>query len=175
MAIKAVISELNRIKSEGIISAYAIGGAVAALRYIELGLTEDVDVFVVFAGPHSAALNALTPVWTDLKSHGARQDGPYLIIGDWPVQLLCFDAPLYQDAIANSLAQDFDGVVGWVMAPEYLAAIALETGRAKDHLRLLEFVQRGAVDPTSLQTIIVRFNLQAKWANFQSKFLTPDA
>ena len=37
------------------------------------------------------------------------------------------------------------------MFPEHLVAIALGTGRAKDHNRILQFVEQGAVNRKKLQ------------------------
>jgi hypothetical protein len=37
------------------------------------------------------------------------------------------------------------------MSPKHLAAIALQTGRAKNHIRLLQFLEHGAVDRKKLQ------------------------
>lgn len=174
MPIQHVVSELNRIQSMGLISRYAIGGAVAAQAYVEVSSTEDVDVFVIFAGPEANSLAPLAPIWADLIAHGAGADGMYLVIGDWPVQLLPPGTPLYEEAILAAQQKDFGGVVGWIMEPEHLAAIALATGRGKDYQRVEEFVTRGAVDMDRLKALITRHDLQARWTSFKSKFLTPD-
>lgn len=175
MAIQDVISELNRIESAGLIAAYAIGGAIAAQAYIETSSTSDVDVFVVFAGEGAQSLAPLGPIWADLIAHGAKAEGEYLVIGDWPVQFLPPGTPLYDDAIKNAQPKDFGGVEGRIMSAEYLAAIALATRRAKDYVRVDEFIRRGKVSRDVLMKLIAQFGLEAEWKSFETRFLAPDA
>ena len=44
---KRTIEVLNELEKEGVISRYAIGGAMGAIFYTEPFLTFDLDVFVV--------------------------------------------------------------------------------------------------------------------------------
>jgi len=46
MRIREVIETINKMKADGIIDRYAIGGAVGAMFYLEPFSTLDVDVFV---------------------------------------------------------------------------------------------------------------------------------
>ena len=57
------------------------------------------------------------------------------------------------------------------MTAEHLAAIALRTGRPKDHNRILQFIEQGAIDEKTLQVIIERHNLTEKWKQFERRFL----
>ena len=172
MPIPDVISELNRIRSAGLIADYAIGGAVAAQAYIETSATADVDVFVVFSGKAAQSLAPLVHLWADLIAHGAREEAEYLVIGDWPVQFLPPGTPLYDDAIRNARTSDFGGQVARIMGPEHLAAIALATGRGKDYTRVEEFIRRGKVDMPALMALIEQHGLQAKWKIFETRYLT---
>ena len=170
MSIQEVISELNRIQSEGLISAYAVGGAVAAVAYIETGSTEDIDVFVIFAGEQAKTLAPLILVWANLQLHGAIPQGERLVIGDWPVQFLPPGTPLYDEAIAGSQFLDFGGVEGRIMTAVHLAAIALATGRSKDYARVDEFIRRGKIDMDELMTLIARHGLDERWKTFQLRY-----
>lgn len=172
MPIRDVISELNRVRSAGLISDYAIGGAVAAELYIEAGSTVDVDVFVVFGSEPTHPLAPLGPVWADLVAHGAKVEAEYLVITDWPVQLLPPGTPLYDDAIRNARSVPIGDQSGRFMTPEHLAAIALATGRKKDFARVEEFITRGALDVKELETLIQRFGLTQAWSDFQAKYLS---
>lgn len=173
--IQDVISELNRIKTAGLISDYAIGGAVAAQAYIETSSTEDIDVFVVLGGTGAHPLNPLAPIWADLVAHGAKVDGMYLVIGGWPVQLLPDGTPIYDDAINAAVDKDFGGVVGRIMRPEFLAGLALFAGRNKDYLRVEEFIRREKVDVKALMLLVERYGLQSSWKTFETKFLGSNA
>jgi hypothetical protein len=176
MPIHDVISELNRLQSQGLISDYAIGGAVAANAYIEPADTEDLDVFVVVSLDESNSLDPLTNVNADLVAHGATWHGMYLVIGGWPVQLLLPGSDLYEDAIAHGRASVFaDGLSAKIMGPEHLVAIALATGRLKDYVRVVEFLRRGVVDRAHLEDLVKKYGLTQQWLNFESRFLDDDA
>jgi hypothetical protein len=174
MAIQVVISELNRIQAAGLIAAYAIGGAVAAQAYIETSSTSDVDVFIVFAGEGAHSLAPLGAIWADLIANGAMAEGEHLVIGDWPVQFLPPGTPLYDEAIKHAQLKDFGGVQGRIMGPEYLAAIALATGRSKDFVRVEEFIRRNKVDMDLLAKMIREFGLETEWKTFSTRFLAPN-
>jgi hypothetical protein len=66
---------------------------------------------------------------------------------------------------------DLDGVPTRVMTAEHLTAIALETGRGKDHARILQFVESGTLDADRLDGILKRHGLIEKWERFEDKFL----
>jgi hypothetical protein len=66
---------------------------------------------------------------------------------------------------------DVEGTPARVFTAEHLAAIALQTGRAKDKARLLQFVEAGALDATRFQAILVRHNLGHAWQKFERQFL----
>lgn len=172
MSIQAVISELNRIKSAGLIADYAIGGAVAAQAYIESSATVDIDVFIAIQDSGGPLIANLGPIWNDLVAHGAKEEGEYLVIGDWPVQLLPHNiSPLYEDAVQHARTEQIGNQEARIMGPESLAAIALATGRSKDFVRLEEFIRRKKVDMSVLKELIERFGLRAQWKSFEMKFL----
>lgn len=171
MAIEEVVIALNRLESDGLIASYAIGGAVAAQAYIAPMSTEDVDVFVVFSGDSANSLSPLQPIYANLIPRGAKISGPYLEIGGWPVQFLPAGAPLYTAAISDARSLPFGDVSARVMGPEYLAAIALQTGRGKDHLRLLEFINTGVLDESVFRNLVAHYGLSQKWSIFQAKFM----
>jgi hypothetical protein len=58
-----------------------------------------------------------------------------------------------------------------VFTAEYLAAVALQTSRAKDKARLLQFFETGALDRNKFETIVERHRLTEKWRQFQQQFL----
>jgi hypothetical protein len=73
--------------------------------------------------------------------------------------------------VAESVAASVEGVTTWVMSAEHLVAIALRTGRAKDHIRILQFVEQKAVDRGKLQSVLERHGLTLKWLQFEKKYL----
>jgi hypothetical protein len=76
------------------------------------------------------------------------------VIG-WPVQFLPAESPLLKEAVEQAVTVDFEGVPTRVMTAEHLAAIALQTGWAKDFTRLLAFVESGTLAADNLTEILV--------------------
>ena len=54
---------------------------------------------------------------------------------------------------------------------EHLAGMALETGRAKDKARLLQFVEAGVLDAKRFKEILARHSLVDRWQQFEQQFL----
>lgn len=57
------------------------------------------------------------------------------------------------------------------MTAEHLTAIALQTGRAKDAARILQFIESGTLDADKLDDILERHGLLLKWEQFGKKFV----
>ena len=58
-----------------------------------------------------------------------------------------------------------------VFTAEHLAAIALQTGRAKDKARVVQFVEAGALDADRLESILSRHHLSEAWSRFERQFM----
>ena len=65
---------------------------------------------------------------------------------------------------------DVDGEATRVFTAEHLAAIALEFGRTKDKLRLLQFLEIGGLDRPRFDAIILEHGLTEKWNQFLLQF-----
>jgi len=159
------------MQADGVIDRYAIGGAVAATFYLEPAATEDVDVFVELNPPPGQLLVSLDPIYRYLEARGYRFDPKgYPIISDWPVQFLPADDPLLKEALDRSVEKDVDGVPVRVFTAEHLAAVALKTGRPKDKLRLIQFLEARALDESRLSEILKCHNLLDRWIGFRRQF-----
>jgi hypothetical protein len=172
MRIQEVIITINHMLSDGIIERYAIGGAVGATFYLEPVSTLDVDIFVSFASSPGSLLLSPAPIFDYLKSRGCSMEGEYVVIGGWPVQFLPPTGPLGEEALSQAVKVDVGGIPACVFTAEHLAAIALQTGRAKDKARLLLFIESAALDNGRFQDIIVRHGLQSAWQRFERQFLS---
>lgn len=159
------------MQADGIIGRYAIGGAVGATFYLEPAATVDLDVFVTLPTVCGGLLLSLSPIYDYLKSRGGKVEDEYIVIGGWPVQFLPPSGDLEEEAVAEAVATEVEGVRTWVMSAEHLVAIALQAGRAKDHNRILQFVEQGAVNREKLQNILDRCGLALKWSQFERKYL----
>lgn len=171
MSIREVIAVVNQMEADGVIDRYAIGGAVGATFYLEPVATLDVDVFVAFHPEPGQLLASPKPIFDYLAARGCSMKGEYVMIAGWPVQFLPPTGPLVEEALAEATVADVEGVPARVFRAEHLAAIALQTGRAKDKARLLQFIEEGALDKIRFQNIVQRHDLVDAWAKFERQFL----
>lgn len=159
-----VLSELAEALKEGVLDRYAIGGAVGATFYIEPAATEDVDIFVAMVPKPGAILVTLEPLYSYFKARGATVEGERLVIGGWLVQLLPPPTELVAEALDQAKPMEVEGVEVSVFTQEHLAAIALQTNRPKDRLRLQQFLESGTLDRQALDRLIERFGLAERWS-----------
>jgi hypothetical protein len=164
---------LNELERAGIIGRYAIGGAVAATRYIEPIPTYDLDIFVVLPVSSSGRI-LLTPIYTYLTQRGYTPQGECILIEGWPVRFLPVYNALTEEALANAVAVEFGSTITRVLSVEYLAAIMLETGRPKDYARLIQFFESDVLNLSLLEDIIAKHDLSARWDRFRSRFWDDD-
>ncbi len=143
MNIQEVIKTINQMQADGVIERYAIGGAVGATFYLEPVATLDVDIFVTFKSEAGSLLVSPQPIFGYLKAHGCSMQGEYIIIANWPVQFFPPTSPLAEDALTQAVEINVADTPARVFSAEHLAAIALQTGRAKDKSRLLQFIEEG--------------------------------
>lgn len=151
-----VIEEMTRL---GIIKAYAIGGGIAATYYIEPVLTYDLDIFFI---PPREGLDELAPVYEFARGRGYAEQAEALIIEGFPVQFIPAYNHLVREAVAEATTLTYRGVKAKVVKAEYLAAIALQTGRAKDRERVVRLLDSDAVDRALLAGILERHGLAEK-------------
>lgn len=172
MRLREVIEVLNQMQTDGVIDRYAIGGAVGATFYLEPVATLDVDVFVAFHSEPGHLLVSPQPILDYLKARGGTIEGEYIVVGGWPVQFLPPTGPLAEEALAQAVETDVEGTTARVFTAEHLAAVALQTGRAKDKTRLLQFIESGALDAARFESILGRHGLAEEWQKFQRQFLS---
>jgi len=157
---------LNELAERKLVESYAIGGAMAAFFYAEAVVTEDLDAFVLIAIP-AGTLLTLTPVYDYLKSRGAVEQREHLILAGTLVQLIpAYDA-LTEEAVRQAVERTIGQTSTKVMTAEHLIAIALKTGRAKDHARIALLLDEADVDPARLTDILTRHTLMERWTGFR--------
>lgn len=171
MKIQEVITTINQMQADGVIDQYAIGGAVGATFYLEPVATLDVDIFITFQPDPGSLIVSPKPIFDYLKTRGCTMEGEYIVIGGWPVQFLPPTGPLVEEALAQAVEIDVEGTPARVFTAEHLAAIALQTGRAKDKARLLQFIESAALDAGRFQAILARHGLVDAWQKFERQFL----
>lgn len=168
---KATLELINQMQGAGIVGNYAIGGAVGATFYLAPAATIDLDVFVTLPSTRHGALVTLSPIYEFLKGRGGKVQDEYMILDNWPVQFLLPANALEEEAVDQAIAIEVDAASTRVMSAEHLVAIALNTGRAKDYSRILQFLEQNAVDRAKLNRVLQRHGLSSKWKQFEQRFL----
>lgn len=153
---------LNKMVKDGVIEQYAIGGAVAAIFYIEPVNTNDLDIFFHVQDP-SAGLDILAPLYEYLAGLGYKEQEETIDIEGWPVQFLPVFNPLLEEAVDQAREVRFHRTKARVMQAEHLVAIMLQTGRLKDQARIALFMEHEVVDQDRLAEILARHGLMKKW------------
>jgi len=160
---------LNDMVDAGVISDYAVFGAVAQMRYTEAVATMDADVLVSL--PADAGLDILKPVYEFCANRGFTPEGEAIRVGDWPVQFIPTFSALTEEALKTAEAGEIEGLPLRVVCADYLAVIALSTGRAKDFARILALIEAGSVEMESVARLAADHGLQSEWSGFREKFL----
>ena len=162
---KKTLSVLNDLKKEGFIDAYAIGGGIAAIFYIEPVLTYDLDVFILL--PDEKDMQPLAAVYQYLKMKGYRPKQEQIVIEGIPVQFLPVCDELLREAVTEARVIDYQGTTTRVMTVEHLLAIMLQTGRPKDRERFFKVMEEARIDQSKLSRILDRFVLREKFQQWQ--------
>ncbi len=161
---KKTLQVLNHLIEGGVISDYAIGGAMGATFYLEPVMTIDLDIFIISLDKFD--LLPLQPIYSALRGKGYLPDEhekECINIEGTPVQFLPAYNELLEEACNSAQITDYEGTRTKVISAEHLVAISLQTGRAKDRLRVLSFRDAGILNEKKMDDILFRYRLKEKW------------
>lgn len=162
---RRTLEVLNSLERDGLFRRYALGGAIAALFYMDPFETEDLDVFVTLPGD-AHPLSPLAAVYEELRKRGYIEEGPYIEIEGVPVQLLPAYNPLIEEAVTEARVAEYDTTPTRVPTAEHLAAIMIQTGRAKDRARFEDLREQVSLDQDLLEEIVERHGLAEKYRSW---------
>lgn len=166
---KDALRVLNELKEKGLIKDYAIGGAIAALRWTEPFFTQDLDVFIILEPEaDEREIIVLTPIYEYLRSQGYVGKGHWIIIEGVPVDLFPAD-PLEREAIEDAEEIEYEGVKTKVIPPEYLIALFLRAGREKDKRKMDLLLEQAEVDKEKLERILDTYGLGERFRAWTEK------
>lgn len=160
---------INELEAKGLIEKYAIGGAFAALFYMEPALTYDLDVFI-FLPKAKSKIVVLTPIYDYLRKKGYREDKEHILIEGTPVQFIPAYNALTEEAVRNARETKYGKERTRVFRAEHLAAVMLQTNRPKDRARLGLFLEEAGIDRKKLKEIAKRNHLTETWAEISKNF-----
>jgi len=168
--VKETLKVLNELKEKGLIQDYAIGGAIAALRWIEPLFTQDLDVFILLKDEDDKKKGVidLSPMYEYLKSKGYEWKGHWIMIEGVPVDIFPAD-PLEKEAIEQAQEVEYEGVKTKVIVPEYLIALFLRAGRNKDRRKIEMLLEQCQIDKERLQKILSQYGLNEKFKEFEER------
>jgi hypothetical protein len=152
-----IFTAANSLRDAGLIADYALGGALAAIRYTEPFTTYDADIFFI---PVDQGLSAGIPgIFAHLQRLGYHSEGEHILVHGFPVQWLA-TTPLTEEAVRDAQPITFDEVPGKVFRAEHLIAIAASVGRLKDRARIEQMLDQTELDQPLLKAILQRHHLK---------------
>ena len=167
---KKTLEQLNKLVELGIIEKYAIGGGIAHFYYIEPSVTYVLDIIIRI----KSVSNNLAPLksiyeWASKNNYDIKDE--HIIIENIPVQFLPEYNPLIEEAVEKATEVLIFDTKTFIIKPEYLMAIMLQTNRSKDRERLLLFFEQVNYSPSSFEQILIKYNLSENYAIFKKKYI----
>ena len=151
-----VLLAANGLVATDLIEDWALGGALAAIYYVEPFTTYDADIFFI---PKDKGLTAGIPaIYAHLQAEGWQIEREHLLIRGFPVQFLAASA-LTEEAVREAERLDYEGVPAKLFRAEHIVAIAASVGRAKDKARIEQLLQQADLDKSYLADVLQRHKL----------------
>jgi hypothetical protein len=167
----AVIDVLEDMQNAGIISGYAVGGAVAAILHDEAISTVDLDVFFFFTEPPTGLILSLEKIYDYARRNNFTFNADFINIHGWLVQFVeASHSPLWTEAVETAETMTIDERAAKVIDREHLAAMWIFAGRKKDIRKIEMFDEAGTMDAKILYDVLLRFNLLDRWQLQQHNF-----
>jgi hypothetical protein len=152
-----VFRAANGLVAAGLIEDWALGGALAAIYYVEPFTTYDAAIFFI---PKDKSLAAgISAIYAHLQSQGWQIEREHLLFRSFPVQFLAASG-LTEEAVCEAEKFDYEGVPAKVFSAEHIIAIAASVGRAKDQARIEQLLQQADLDKTRLAEVLQRHKLK---------------
>ncbi len=152
-----VLRAANELVAARLIEDWALGGALAAIYYVEPFTTYDADIFFI---PTDKGLTAGLPaIYAHLQAQGWQVEREHLLVRGFPVQFLAASG-LTEEAVREAERIEYEGVPAKIFRAEHLVAIAASVGRQKDKARIEQMLQQADLDKTKLENILQRHKLR---------------
>lgn len=155
-----ILTVLARMKADGVIEDFAVGGAMAVSFWTEPIATQDLDVVVTLA-VEAHPLDPLRDVFDWLTKHEFQLEGEHAMIAGVPVQFLAAWSALVTEAVKTAQMvpydpADPDSPMLRLIAPTYLVAMwqmdkSADTPRRRERAEMLR--EAGLVDEDLLAAL----------------------
>ncbi|HEX4665230.1 MAG TPA: hypothetical protein VH207_01415 [Chthoniobacterales bacterium] len=147
----------NDLVAAGVIQDYALGGALAAIYYVEPFTTYDADIIFVAADKGLTA--GIPAIYAHLQERGWPVEREHLVVHGFPGRFLAV-AGLTDEAVREARKIEYEGVPAKVLRPEYIVAIAASVGRHKDLARIEQMLEQAEIEKALLDDILRRYKLR---------------
>ena len=152
-----VLRAANGLVAAKLIEDWALGGALAAIYYVEPFTTYDADIFFI---PADKGLTAGIPaIYAHLQAQGWQVEREHLMLRGFPVQFLAASG-LTGEAVREAERVEYEGVPAKIFSAEHIVAIAASVGRPKDKARIEQLLQQADLDKIRLEKILQRHKLK---------------
>ncbi len=165
-----VIRILNLMQADGVIEKFAIGGGIAAIRYLEPYLTDDIDVFLSPVVIGAGGLISFGRIYSYLEELGYYPEREYVRIEGWLVQFVFASESVQEEAVTHADRVAFAGSYTSMFSVEHLAAELLRSGRLKDLTRVVALLESEQMDMNVFRDIIRRHSLAEKWTEYATRY-----
>ena len=157
------IEVMNKLKEKGLIKDYAIGGAIAALKWVEPFFTQDLDIFVILEKEaNKQELIILSPIYEYLKNKGYIWEKHWIIIDGVPVDIFPADI-LEKKAIEEAIDIEYEEIKTKVMT-------FLRTNREKDKRKIQMLLDQTEINIKKLNKILTDHDLKERFIKFQRRY-----
>src|SRR5438132_13040492 len=116
MSFRDALMAVERLRDDGVIEEYAVGGAMAMVFWSEPVATYDLDVFVLLPAG-SGRLVSLAPLYEWASRHGFPVEREHIVIGGVPVQIIPGHNDLADGAVREAVALELDGAPVRIVRP----------------------------------------------------------
>lgn len=166
-----VISTIRDMQVAGIIRSFAIGGAFAAILHDEPISTIDLDIFFLFSKENDGPIVSLSEIYDYAKANGFSFDHEFINIHGWLVQFVeASHNELWSAAIKSADTIMIEDCPVPVIQREYLVAMWLLAGRAKDYQKIALFLEADILNESILFKILDKYDLRVKWEREKRRF-----
>ena len=167
---KRAIEVINDLKKEGLIKDYAIGGAIGVLKWVEPFFTRDLDIFIIpIEEAKEKEIIDLSSIYEYLKKRGCLWKGQWVVIEGIPVDFIPVGG-LEKEAVESAKETEYEKVKTRVISPEYLIALFLKAGRAKDARKIELLLEQSKIGIKRLDKILHKHGLTGKFTKFRKEY-----
>lgn len=170
-----VVAVLDDMHNASIIGKFAIGGAFAATLHNEPISTIDLNIFFLFKEKNDSVILSLDKIYDYAKQNGFSFDHEFINIYGWLVQFVeASHNDLWKEAIENADPIKIRSSEIAVIGCEYLMAMWILAGRAKDYQKIAIFWEAEISDEKKLFDVLTRHDLISKWNKEKWRFINEE-